>query len=244
MDTLYEHWLRGGFPEPWLSRDRSFRDKWMREYFFLHLQRDVAHLYPGLDQIKYRRFLDILPGLSGTVVNYSDVARAVSLSAPAVKDYFTIADETLLWRSLPPYLKNPLRRLIKHPKGHLRDSGLLMHGLHVVDRDLLMKHPRLGLFWEGYVIEEILKGLDAEGVGYDAYHYRTSSGGEVDLVLEGTFGLLPIEIKFASDVDAGDLRALREFIEEKKCDFGLVIHQGERVRRYSDKILGVPVSCL
>lgn len=44
-----------------------------------------------------------LPKNSG----YADVARALDVSPPTVKDYFTIAHEIFLWRNLSAYVKNP-----------------------------------------------------------------------------------------------------------------------------------------
>ena len=45
-----------------------------------------------------------------------------------------------------------------------------------------MTHPA-GSSWEGMVVEEICRQLDQRGVSYDAFHYRTGGGAEVDLVL-------------------------------------------------------------
>ncbi|MBK8575947.1 MAG: hypothetical protein IPN90_09815 [Elusimicrobia bacterium] len=65
----------------------------------------------------------------------------------------------------------------------------------------------------------------------------------MDLILEGDFGLLPIKIKYASFVDPRALRALNDFIEERKCPYGIVVHNGERPTRIDNKIIAVPVSC-
>ena len=63
-------------------------------------------------------------------------------------------------------------------------------------------------FCQGMVIEEVLRGLDGRGVDYHASHYRTAAGGDVALVLEGDFGLLPIEIKHGQTVRVQELQAL------------------------------------
>ena len=87
-----------------------------------------------------------------------------------------------------------MKRIVKHPKGYFRDSGLLHYLLRIPDVDLLVTHPVMGRSWEGLVIEEIIRDLNATGVGFDYYYYRTGGGAEVDLILEGEFGLIPIEI--------------------------------------------------
>jgi predicted AAA+ superfamily ATPase len=102
----------------------------------------------------------------------------------------------------------------------------------------------MGASWEGAVIETVLRGLDTQGIAYQAYHYRTGAGAEVDLVLEGEFGLLPIEIKYTQHVDSRSLRAIRDFVEERDCIYGIVINNDERPRILDEKLVGVPFGCL
>ena len=94
------------------------------------------------------------------------------------------------------------------------------------------------------VIENILRELNSLGVHYDYYHYRTGAGAEIDLILEGEFGLLPIEIKYNQRINQRSLRALKDFIEEHNCDYGIVINNNEQVRQYDDNIIGIPFACL
>jgi uncharacterized protein len=77
-----------------------------------------------------------------------------------------------------------------------------------------------------------------------SYHYRTGAGAEVDLVLEGEFGILPIEIKLTQTVEPRSLRALSDFVSDWKCPVGIVINNDEKLRLYSDNIVGIPFSHL
>ena len=102
----------------------------------------------------------------------------------------------------------------------------------------------MGNSWEGMVIEEILRSLNAAGIQYSAYYYRTSAGAEVDLILEGKFGLIPIEIKHTQSLNLRYLRPIRDFIDEFGCCFGIVVSRDEKLRMYDEKILGIPFSLL
>lgn len=93
------------------------------------------------------------------------------------------------------------------------------------------------------VIEEILRGLNALGLSYDYYHYRTGGGAEVDLILEGEFGLIPIEIKYSQRVTSRELRGIKEFIKQHKCRYGLVINNDEKISQYDNNLLGIPFAC-
>jgi predicted AAA+ superfamily ATPase len=244
LNEIHDYWLRGGYPEPWIKPALRFHKAWSENYVRTYLQRDVARLFPGLHHDRFRRFLTMLGGLSGTILNYSDIARVLAVSQPTARDYVEIAHGTFIWRLLPAYAGNPLKRAVKHPKGYLRDTGLLHHLLRIPDGDALLGHPAMGKSWEGMVIEEILRGLGGRGIAFEASHYRTAAGGEVDLVLEGDFGLIPLEIKHAQTVRYAELQPLANFIADMKCPFGLVINNDESPRFYSERILGVPFSCL
>ena len=63
--------------------------------------------------------------MAGTVINYAGVARGLGVSQPTAREYFQIAHGTFIWRHLPPYDRNVAKRVVKHPKGYLRDPGLL-----------------------------------------------------------------------------------------------------------------------
>ena len=242
--AIHDYWLRGGYPEPWLARSRRRQSLWMDQYARTYLFRDVARLFPGLKQAKYRLFVQMLAGLSGSILNCSEVARALGASQPTVREYFEIAHGTFVWRKLPPFERDATKRVVKHPKGYMRDTGILHHLLRITRRDDLLWHPRSGASWEGLVIEEIIRGLNARGVSFDSYYYRTGAGAEVNLVLEGSFGLVPIEIKHASAVGRNDVRGLEEFVRERRCRVGIVVNNAERPTLYSHRIVVVPFSHL
>ncbi len=240
----HDYWFRGGYPEPWIKGTERFRQLWMEQYVSTYLYRDVARLFPGLNAPKFQQFVGMLAGLSGTVINTSEVARDLGVSQPTVRDYFEIADGTFLWRRLPAYTANAARRVVRHPKGHVRDSGLLHHLLRIPDLAALATHPRMGASWEGMVAEEIVRQLHSAGVGFEAFHYRSSGGAEIDLVLEGDFGLLPVEIKYTQSPDARSLRSLRDFVAERCCRLGLVVTNDESPRMLDERIAGVPFNWL
>ncbi|MCX6905471.1 MAG: ATP-binding protein [Verrucomicrobia bacterium] len=244
LARAHEFWFRGGFPEPWVNPGEEFRLRWVEQYIQTYLYRDVKRLFPGLDDVRFRRFLEMLGGLSGRVLNYAEVARALGVSQPTVRDYFDIAHGTFLWRAIPAYTRDVVKRVVKHPKGYLRDSGLLHALLRIPDGDALLSHPQMGASWEGMVVEEILRQLSALGVAQDQAYYRTGAGAEVDLVVEGNFGRVAVEIKHTSAVVGRDLRNLREFVTEHKARLGVVINNDVLARRYEEDLVGLPFTWL
>jgi len=244
LDQISDYWMQGGYPEPWVKGQPRFRKLWLQNYLKTYLDRDLPRLFPALDRHKFRLFVQMLAQLSGSIINYSEVARTLGVSQPTARDYFHIAHGTFLWRHLPAYEKDAGKRVVKHPKGYLRDSGLLHYLLHLRDQDDLMAHPRMGQSWESMVIETLLRGMSSAGADVHAYHYRTGAGAEIDLVLEGEFGVLPVEIKHGGRVDTRSLRALRDFVTERGCRYGIVISNDEAVRQLDDQLIGLPFSVL
>lgn len=240
----HDFWFRGGFPEPWLNPADTFRARWVEQYIQTYLFRDVKRLFPGLDDVRFRRFLEMLGGLSGRVVNYAEVARALGVSQPTARDYFDIAHGTFIWRAMPAYTRDAIKRVVKHPRGYLRDSGLLHALLRIPDTDALLSHPQMGASWEGMVVEEMLRQLSALGVAHEYSYYRTGAGAEVDLVVEGNFGRVAVEIKHTSTVGGRDLRGLRDFVTEHKARVGVVINNDVMARRYEENLIGLPFTCL
>jgi predicted AAA+ superfamily ATPase len=67
-------------------------------------------------------------------------------------------------------------------------------------RDQLLNYPNVGSGFEAFISEEIIKGVQAtDTVNWNYYYFRTKNGAKIDLILEGPFGTLPIEIKLGTN---------------------------------------------
>ena len=186
----------------------------------------------------------MLGELSGKILNKSDIARSLGITEPTVSDYIDIAHGTFIWRSMPSFERNVTKRIVKMPRGHIRDTGLLHHLLRIGSLTQLQASVVAGFSFEAFVIEEILKGLSDLRIPTEAYYYRTYSGAEIDLVLEGNFGILPIEIKYGSTILSRQLRAMTAFIEEHRLPLGVVINQADKIEWLTKNIIQVPAGYL
>lgn len=235
-------WFRGGYPEPLLMEDDLFYAQWMENYRDTYIDRDIAKLFPRLNKITYRRFLTILSKLSGTIINKRDLGRILEVNEGTAKEYIAIAEGTFLWRSLPSFEKNIIKSVIKMPKGYIRDTGLLHYLTKINAFEDLIEDPLVGSSFESFVIEEIIKGLEATFVtNWEPYYYRTRNGAEIDLLLDGPFGLLPIEIKYGAATRLNQLTSLSQFIGDYNLPFGMVINQSSSIEWLSPNIVQIPV---
>ena len=240
--TIQSIWLKGGYPEPVLGNNPDFFARWMAQYLDSYVHRDLSILFPKLNKIAYQRLIYILSKLSGTILNQRDLARALEVSAPTIKEYLQILQGTYIWRNINSFEKNIVKAIIKMPKGYLRDCGLLHFLLNINNLEDLYNNPICGFSFEAFVIEEIIKGLQAINIeNWHAYYYRTRKGAEIDLILDGPFGLLPIEIKYGTTIKPKHLQTLESFVQEHDLPFGLLINQGDRAEWITPEVFQLPV---
>ena len=131
------------------------------------------------------------------------------------------------------------------PKVIFRDSGLAHFLQRIHDIEQLNVYPHVGASFESFITEEIIRGLEAKMVaGWDYYYYRTRNGAEVDLILEGDFGVLPIEIKYGIKADKKRLTSLIKFVKDNNLPFGVVINNSEEVTMLGKQIIQIPAGLL
>lgn len=237
--------LRGGYPEPVLTQDAYAFGVWMENYYQTYINRDIRRLFPRLDSIRYRRFISMLASLSGTIINKAQLGRSVDVSEVTIRDYIEIADKTYIWRTIPSFETSKSKSALKMPKGILRDSGLTHYLAGIETREALLRSPQVGQNFEAFVSEEIIKGIQAtRATRWDYYYFRTKNGAEVDLVLDGSFGTLPVEIKLGQQTTVKQLTALRQFVEQHELPFGIVVNNSANIQMLADKIIQIPAGCL
>ena len=247
MSDVMPVWYKGGFPEPLIESENKpyFYEQWMENYIQNYVTRDIRSLFPKLNIHNFRRFLSSLAQFSGHQLNMSDIARALGVSVSTVKDYLDIIHQTFIWRNLNAYDKNPLKKVQKAKKGFFRDQGLLHYFLKIRSLDDLLLHPVAGYSFESFVSEEIIRGLQSTlETQLDYSYYRTIDKSEVDLIIDGAFGTLPIEIKLGSSIKRQSLRGLTNLIKDKRLNYGIVINRAKNIEQLTDKIIQIPVNYL
>ncbi|ADH86101.1 ATP-binding protein [Desulfurivibrio alkaliphilus] len=238
-----DQWLLGGYPEPRIKGANipDFHGLWMDEYFSDYIRRDIGQLFPRINRHTFRLFIQSLSFQSGNILNRSEIARALEISSVTVKEYLDILHNTFIWRNLPSYEKNRLKKVQKMPKGFFRDQGILHHLLKIHDLDSLLVHPAAGNSFEAFVIEEIVRGFQCTLTpGLEFHFYRTRDKAEIDLIIDGPFGIIPIEVKLGHQINRRSLTALRNFLADTGADIGIVVNNSEKIEFLADNILQIP----
>lgn len=238
---LLTHFLDGGYPTPALAKNKSLHKNWMEQYFLNYISRDIKNLFPKMDSIKFRRFSSMLTALSGTIINRSQLGRSLDVNESTIKNYLDIAHGTMIWRNIPSFDRSKVKSIIKMPKGIFRDSGLNNYLQNLTTFEKLNNSPLVGQNFESFIIEEIIRGVQAsQATRWDYSYFRTKSGSEVDLIISGEFGLLPIEIKYGTNTRRKQLIGLQKFINDHELPYGIVINNSEKVSLISNNIVQIP----
>lgn len=226
---------RGGFPTPALHlEDRDARRIWFDGYIQTYLERDLRDLSAVQSLADFRRLMRVACHRLGQVVNQSELGRDAGLPQPTVHRYMNLLETSFMLVRLPVYAVNRTKRLIKSPKLYWCDTGV---ALHMAEMD----EPS-GAHLENMILTDLLAWRDASQAAIQILYWRTTSGDEVDFVVEAGDRLLPIEVKASAKVTVSDTNHLRTFRREygSKSLAGLVLYGGSTVKWVIPGVLAVP----
>jgi predicted AAA+ superfamily ATPase len=244
--SLLERVLRGGFPTV-VDRDVPRRAEWFESYVATVVQREVGDIATIERLADLPRLVRLMAARSATILNVADVSRATGIQHTTLTRYLTLLDLAYLTLRMPAWTGSAARRLVKHPKVVMADSGLAAQ-LVGADRDRLRKDGRTyGQLLETFVAMELRKQLGWSKTRATLHHYRSGSGIEVDILLERTDGkVVAIEVKAAEKVEPGDANALRSIADIVGDRFhrGIVLYAGADAVPLGRSIHAVPIASL
>ena len=215
-------WLRGGFPRSYLAETMEESFRWRKEYIKTFLERDIPMLGFNLPAEQVYRFWLMLCHYHGQTFNSSEIARSLGITDYMARKYLDILTGTFMMRTLYPWLENIGKRQVKAPKIYFRDSGILHALLGLHDKQNLLNHPRLGAFWEGFALEEVVRKYRA--ASDECFFWGTQSGAELDLLLHQGGKRIGFEFKYS---DAPKLTpSMRIAHADLKLDHLYAIHPG------------------
>jgi hypothetical protein len=216
--------LRGGYPELWEQPGRD-AELWHSSYIQTYLERDVRGLKQIGDLTQFQSFLGVLAARGGQLLNLSDVSRDLGIAVNTLKQWLSVLEATFQVIVLRPYYVNIGKRLVKTPKVYFTDTGTLCHLVGLKDPQHAAAGPMGGVIFETAVLSEIVKTIRAHGIEPRIFFWRTSTGEEIDFIIENYGGsdLTPVEVKLSSTPSPVMTRQIRKFqdaVRTRKLDSG------------------------
>lgn len=230
------HWLRGGFPLSFLAEDDEASFRWRQEFVQTFLDRDVPQLGFAASATTMHRFWSMVGHYHGQIWNAAEPARSLGIGETTVRRYLDLLCDLFMVRSLPAWHANLKKRQVKSPKVYFRDTGLLHYLLGVTTEADLLRHPKCGASWEGYVIEEIFRATEPDL----AHFWATHQGAELDLLLVVRGARYGVECK---RVDAPRLTpSMRIALEDLQLERIAVVYPGFRRYSLAERVEVVPLA--
>lgn len=236
---------RGGYPEAYARSNEKRRHAWFDAYVTTLLQRDIRDLAQIEGLADLPRLLQLLAARSASLCNMAELSRFTGIAQTTLKRYLGLLDAIFLMRQVPAWSSNLGKRLQKTPKLYLNDSGLMANLLGMNEAGLQDSLGLPGPLVETFVHGELCRHQAWANQSIRLFHYRTSTGVEVDFVLENRQGeLVGVEVKAAATVIAKDFKGLRHLRETAPRQFrrGVVLYTGSQVVPFDEQLFAVPMS--
>jgi len=243
--ALWNELLRGGYPELWSTPERDLR-LWHASYVQTYLERDVRSLRQVGDLSLFQSFLRALAARSAQLLNMSDLSRNLGLAVNTARAWLSVLEATHQIIVLRPYSANIGKRMVKTPKVYFTDVGTLCHLAGLGDAQSAAAGPMAGAIMETAVVAEVYKRLAHRGDLPTLHFWRTSTGVEVDLLVEAGQRLVPLEVKVSATPRPAMATGIRSLMADlgSKVTPGYIVHPGEVRLPMGDGIVALPFSDL
>jgi predicted AAA+ superfamily ATPase len=214
-------------------------------YLTTYLQKDINDLIPGIDTLKFRKFITACACRTGQLKNVHAIAEDAEITAVTATNWLNVLETIGIIFYLYPYSNNLLKRTVKTPKMYFHDTGLVCYLCKWRDGDTAAVGAQAGTLLETFAVSEIIKTYYNAGLEHYIYYYRDVDNKEIDLLIEHGQKLYPVEIKKAAIVDKRVASAFK-VIEKSGLSqgTGAVLCLSDTLGALNQDTLTIPVALL
>lgn len=237
---------RGSMPELCENPDFDWQ-LFYSAYVQTYIERDVRALSEVGDTVKFTQFMTAAAAMTGQLVNMASLARDVGISQPTAERWLSILIASNIVYLLKPYSNNITKRTVKTPKLYFLDTGLAAYLTKWISAEVLKNGAMAGAFFETFVVSEVIKSYYNAGISEPPlYFYRDKDMNEIDLLIEDSGTLYPIEIKKHADPRKSDVAAFSRIdkIPDVKRGPGGVICLYDKLITLQENDRAIPISYL
>ena len=213
-DDLFPLLRQGAYPRIY---DRGIpAHQWLADYTTTYIQRDVRQVINVGDLQAFSGFLKLCAGRTAQEINLSKLGSDAGVSHNTARSWLSVMETSYIIHRLPAWHTNIRKQVVKTPKLHFFDSGLVCYLLGIREPEQLRLHPLRGAIFESWVISEIYKAFVHSGLQPSLFHYREARGPEIDLLIEYGEELELVEIKSGATTNNDFFKNLRRFSDRMK----------------------------
>ena len=190
---LYTTLWQGAYPRIY---DRGIpAQQWLADYVATYVQRDVRQVIRVGDLLAFTEFLKLCAGRTAREINLSSLGSDAGISHNTARAWLSVLETSYIVYRLPAWHANIRKQVVKAPKLHFFDSGLVCYLLGIREPEQLRHHPLRGAIFESWVVSELYKQQVHAGEQPRMFHYRESRGLEIDVLVDRGDALHAVEIK-------------------------------------------------
>lgn len=226
--------IKGFMPELYLENARE-SEEYYRDYLNTYIEKDLRQMLAVKNINSFLRFLTILAGRVGQIVNMSNIAGEVGVSSTTLGEWLSVLEDSFIVFRLQPYFSNISKRIVKSPKVYFVEPGLAAYLLGIETALQASRDPLRGNIFENIVVLEAMKTRLNDNKEPNLFYLRTEKGVEVDLILRKEGILSPYEIKSSMTPNKEFAKNIRQFCNnESKAGKMAVIYCGESYDSFGD----------
>ena len=226
-DELFSTLWKGAYPRIY---DQNIpAQQWLADYVATYIQRDVRQIINVSDLQHFSGFLKLCAGRTAQEINLSSLGNDAGISHNTARAWLSILETSYIIQQLPAWHTNIRKQVIKAPKLHFLDTGLVCYLLGIREPDQLRHHPSRGAIFESWVASEVYKLRVHNGEQPDLYHYREAQGFEIDLIIDSGEQLNAIEIKSGATINKDFFKNLTTFAKLK--------HNSPRIKNITQQLV-------
>ena len=244
-ETYANRIIAGGYPAA-LQRSRFRQSNWYRTFLEALLKSDA----PTISQIhsleSLPRLLEMVAGRTAQLLNVNTLASSFQLNRLTIRNYLTLLEKMFLLEKIPPWHGNLSKRLVKTPKIHLSDTGILCALLNLDQSAFEDDRTLFGHVLETFILQELERQASASEQRYTFHHFKNRDGAEVDIVIQLGTKLAGVEVKASSTIRSSDFKGLRKLqdIADKNFVSGTIFYPGDSVMGFGKNLHALPLTQL
>jgi len=234
QNHLDEYLLFGGFPEIILHQDIETKLEIFSSIYLSYLQKDINYFLRQEQIPKFSQLVELLASRIGSLVNINSLSKILGISNKTIENFIFTLENTFSLKMLNPFFENLSKEIKKMKKVYFYDLGL---------RNYVLKQQKLplnaGNLAENFVFLELIRNHD-----YSIKYWRTKHGTEIDFILQKNQEIIPVEVKYKSnlntDIVPANIRSFMESYEIKKA-FIITKNQQNVIRYKNTEIIYLPL---
>jgi len=228
-----EYLLKGGYIEGLKTGNLQIWQNKLQDVIKRTIYEDIAAAYAD-DVRRPRKIEDLFTFIAANTsqnFSYNSISKKLDIHVETVMKYVEYLRSAYMLEELALFSKSTAKQKRANKKYLLLDTGI-RNAIFRETPETLHESQTFGLVVESAIQSNIISNYRR----YNTYYWR--NGGEVDMVVDTKKKLIPIEMKYKTNIRDTDIKGLIKFMKEFSVECGIVVTKDVfKYKEYDGKIV-------